>query len=78
MEPALVLSTTTVTAKKHLADVLIPFALLSFLIDQVQFHCCALFQRARKHQKRNLYVWEAMRSLFRQYRIDNGRDDAHA
>ena len=57
----------------HLTDVLATLAMLAFLLDQVQQHCCPLFQQARAHQKRNLYFWDSMRSLFRLYRIRDWR-----
>jgi len=63
---------------KYLADVFVVFALLGFLMDQVQSHCCALFQRARDYQERNLYLWDAMRTLFRSYQIDNWKDYFYA
>ena len=43
--------------KNHLSDVFATLAMLAFLIDQVQRHCCPLFGRAHKHQKRILYLW---------------------
>lgn len=49
--------------KNHLSDVFATLAMLAFLIDQVQRHCCPLFGRAHKHQKRILYLWNRMREL---------------
>ncbi len=38
--------------RNHLSDVFATLAMLAFLIDQVQQHCCPVFGKARKHQKR--------------------------
>ena len=53
----------------HLADVFATLVMFAFLIDQVQQHCCPLFQKARKHQKRMLYLWNKMRSLLLNFAI---------
>ncbi|MYG13666.1 MAG: hypothetical protein F4171_12875 [Gammaproteobacteria bacterium] len=44
---------------------------LAFLIDQVQQRCCGLFQAALAKSKRRIRLWERMRSLFMDYRIDS-------
>ena len=53
----------------HPADVFATLAMLAFLIDQVQRHCCPLFGKARKHQERILSLWDRMRSLLQNLRI---------
>jgi len=53
--------------KNHLSDVFATLAMLAFLIDQVQQHCCPLFRRAREHRKRILYLWNRMRELVRTF-----------
>lgn len=57
----------------HLADVFATLAMLAFLIDQIQQHCCPLFRQARAYQKRNLYLWDRMRSLFQHFGIPDWR-----
>lgn len=59
--------------ENHLADVFATLAMLAFLIDQVQQHCCPLFRKAREHQKRILYLWNRMRSLFQTFSIPDWR-----
>ena len=49
---------------KHLSTVFAFLMLLSFLIDQIQQHCCPLFQAARHKLKSNFNLWEKIRSLF--------------
>ena len=51
----------------RLADVFATLAMLAFLIDQVQQHCCQLFRKAREHQGRNLYLWNRLRELVRTF-----------
>jgi len=58
---------------KNLADVFATLAMLAFLIDQVQQHCCPLFRKARERQRRNLYLWNRMRSLFQDFGIPDWR-----
>ena len=38
--------------------------MLAFLIDQMQLHCCEVFQQARVESKRAQYFWNRMRQLF--------------
>ena len=59
--------------KNHLADVLPTLAMLAFLFDQIQQHCCGLFQKARSYQICNAYLWERMRSLLLNFRIRDWR-----
>ena len=59
--------------KKHLADVFPTLDNLALLMDQVQQHCCRLFKKARKYQKRNLYHWDKMRRLLLEYSIRDWR-----
>ena len=45
--------------------------MLAFLVDQVQQHCCHLFQAAWKKVKRKKYLWEEIRSKFSEYDVDS-------
>ena len=56
---------------RHLATVLAQLMTLAFLIDQVQQRCCGLFQAALAKSKRRIRLWERMRSLFMDYRIES-------
>ena len=51
----------------HLSDVFGVLAMLSFLIDQVQQSCRGMFRRALRHQERNLYLWDDLRSLVHKF-----------
>ena len=62
----------------HLADVLPTLAMLAFLIDQVQRHCCPLFGRARRRQGRNLYLWNRLRELVRTFAFPDWRTPCRA
>ena len=55
----------------HLSDVFATLAMLAFLIDQVQLNSCAMFQKALEKQKRILYLWNRMRTLFEVFTISN-------
>lgn len=56
---------------RHLSTVFVYLMMLAFLVDQVQQHCCSLFQRAKQHAQRNRYFWEKMRGLFFNYLLPN-------
>ena len=49
---------------KHLSSVFAFLMMLAFLLDQVQLHCCEVFQQARAESKRAQYFWDRMRQLF--------------
>ena len=49
---------------KHLSTVFAYLMMLAFLVDQVQQHCCGLFQAALAKQGRKRYFWEKLRSFF--------------
>ncbi len=55
--------------EKHLSTVFAYLMMLAFLIDQIQQHCCDLFQQAQKKAKRKRYFWEKVRGLFFHYLI---------
>jgi len=50
--------------KKHLASVFTTLMMLAFLVDQVQQHCCKLFQAALQTRRCKSALWETMRALF--------------
>ena len=49
---------------KHLATVFAHLMMLAFLLDQVQQHCCTLFQKAQRKAERARYFWNKVRVLF--------------
>ena len=55
--------------EEHLSTVMAYLMMLAFLIDQIQQHCCGLFQAAQREAKRRRYFWERVRSLFFEYLI---------
>lgn len=55
--------------KQHLSTVFAYLMMLAFLIDQIQQHCCDLFQQAQKKARRKSYFWEKVRGLFLHYLI---------
>lgn len=50
--------------KKNLSTVFGMLMMLAFLIDQVQEHCDALFQKALAKEQRKTYLWEKLRAIF--------------
>jgi hypothetical protein len=53
--------------KKHCAAVLATLMMLAFLVDQVQQHCCELFQAVRDKLRVKRELWEAMRAVFQYF-----------
>ena len=49
---------------QHLSTVFACLMMLAFLIDQVQQHCCGLFQQAQAKAGSKRYFWEKLRSFF--------------
>jgi hypothetical protein len=49
---------------QHLSHVLGFLMFLAFLVDQVQQHCCGLFQAAVKHSKSKVRFWRRQQSIF--------------
>ena len=43
----------------------------AFLIDQVQEFCCKYFKAALKAVKRKIVLWQRMRGLFFDFRINS-------
>ena len=54
---------------QHLSTVMAHLMMLAFLVDQIQQHCCPLFQDAQRTAKRPRYFWQRLRSLFFDYLI---------
>ena len=54
---------------QHLSTVFAQLMLLAFLLDQVQQHCCGLFQQALAKQGYKRYFWEKLRSFFFTWRL---------
>ena len=55
--------------KQHLAGVLTTLMMLAFLVDQVQQHCCKLFQAAWKKLGSKRALWDKLRSRFESFRF---------
>lgn len=53
--------------KERLAEVFVALMLLAFLIDQVQQHCCRLFQALWKKLGTKRALWDDVRAFFRCY-----------
>jgi hypothetical protein len=51
--------------KKHLTTVFAYLMMLAFLVDQIQEHCCLLFQAALRFSGPRYSLWEFMRALYR-------------
>lgn len=49
---------------KHLSTNFAILMLLAFTVDQLQEHCCKVFQRAKEICGSRIYLWETMRSRF--------------
>ena len=48
--------------------------MLAFLVDQVQQLCCALFQAVWAKLGSKRLLWERMRALFYDYRLESMRE----
>ncbi len=57
--------------KKNLSAVFTILMMLAFLIDQAQQLSCWLFQEALQKAESKRYLWESLRSFFRNYRVDS-------
>ena len=57
--------------KKHLAAVFAALMMLAFLVDQIQQHCCELFQTVLEKLRSKRALWEAMRALFRCFAFES-------
>ena len=47
---------------------------LAFLVDQTQQRCCAVFRAVRAKCGSQRLLWERMRALFYDYRLDAMRE----
>ncbi len=54
---------------QHLSTVMAYLMLLAFLIDQIQQHCCQLFNRAMTKADGRSRFWRMLRGLFQHYLI---------
>lgn len=57
--------------QKNLSAVFSILMMLAFLIDQAQQLSCWLFQEALQKSGSKRYLWESIRSFFRNYRVDS-------
>jgi len=55
--------------KQHLAAVFVYLMMLAFLVDQVQQHCCKLFQTVWEKVGSKRALWEQMRAVFHCFRL---------
>jgi len=60
--------------QQHLSVVFAMLMMLAFLVDQTQQLCCALFQAVWVKLGSKRLLWERMRSLFYDYRLDSMRE----
>ncbi len=56
---------------KYLSVVMVYLMFQAFLIDQVQEFCCKYFKAALKAVKRKIVLWQRMRGLFFDFRINS-------
>lgn len=59
---------------QHLSTVFAYLMMLAFLIDQVQQHCCQLFQAALAKRQTRARLWEKMRGLTSHYLVNSWQD----
>jgi hypothetical protein len=59
---------------KNLSVVFAMVMMLAFLVDQTQQLCCALFRAVWAKMGSKRHLWERMRSLFYDYRLDSMRE----
>jgi hypothetical protein len=57
--------------EQHLAVVCATLRRLAFVVDQTQQLCCALFQAVWAQWGSKRLVWERMRALFYDYRLES-------
>jgi len=60
--------------EQHLSVVFATMMMLAFLVDQVQQLCCALFQAVWAQLGSKRLLWERMRALFYDYRLESMRE----
>jgi hypothetical protein len=60
--------------EQHLSVVFATMMMLAFLVDQVQQLCCALFQAVWAKLGSKRLVWERMRAMFYDYRLESMRE----
>ena len=60
--------------EKHLSVVFAMLMMLAFLVDQTQQLCCALFRAVWTKLGSKRLLWERMRALFDDYRLDAMRE----
>src|SRR2546422_8777436 len=60
--------------EQHLSVVFATLMMLAFLVDQTQQLCCALFQAVWAKFGSKRLLWERMRALFYDYRLDSMRE----
>ena len=60
--------------EQHLSVVFAMLMMLAFLVDQTQQRCCALFQAVWGKLGSKRLLWERMRALFYDYRLDSMRE----
>jgi hypothetical protein len=58
---------------QNLSVVFATVMMLAFLVDQTQQLCCALFQAVWAKLGSKRLLWERMRALFYDYRLDSMR-----
>ena len=60
--------------EQHLSVVFATLMMLAFLVDQTQQLCCALFQAVWAKLGSKRLLWERMRALFYDYRLESMRE----
>jgi len=60
--------------EQHLSVVFAMLMMLAFLVDQTQQLCCALFRAVWAKLGSKRLLWERMRALFYDYRLDSMRE----
>jgi hypothetical protein len=60
--------------EQHLSGVFATMMMLAFLVDQVQQLCCALFQAVWAQLGSKRLLWERLRALFYDYRLESMRE----
>jgi Transposase DDE domain len=60
--------------EQHLSVVFATMMMLAFLVDQVQQLCCALFQAVWAKLGSKRLLWERIRALFYDYRLESMRE----
>ena len=57
--------------KQYLSSTLAALMMLAFLVDQIQEHCCRVFEQARQRSSTKKALWMRMATMMSTWRISD-------